>query len=137
MTIHNVVNSFLIDNDKVLILKRSQLVGTQKGKWSGVSGYLEEAEPLNQAYKEILEETGLLKSSLTLLNSGDSIDIPDSEKDGIFWRVYPFLFEVIRPMKIVLDWEHDEMEWVIPSDVKNYDTVPDLYRVMLSVLPDL
>ena len=137
MLIHKVVNSFLMHNGKLLILKRSQQVGTQRGKWSGVSGYLEESSALDQAYKEISEETGLQKADLTMQYAGDPIDIPDSQKDGVYWRVYPFLFIVTSPEKVVLDWEHDEMRWVDPSEVKNYDTVPDLCRVMKSVMSDL
>ncbi|MDH5681268.1 MAG: NUDIX pyrophosphatase, partial [Spirochaetota bacterium] len=83
------------------------------------------------------EETGLQKADLTMQYAGDPIDIPDSQKDGVYWRVYPFLFIVTSPEKVVLDWEHDEMRWVDPSEVKNYDTVPDLCRVMKSVMSDL
>jgi len=36
-----IVTSFLTDNDKFLILKRSQKVKTMKGLWAGVSGIIE------------------------------------------------------------------------------------------------
>jgi len=38
----HVVTSFLEYDNKILILRRSQAVGTYQGKWAGVSGYIEE-----------------------------------------------------------------------------------------------
>ena len=137
MKVNKVVTSFLMDRGKVLILKRSGLVGTQQGKWAGVSGYLEGDSPLEHAYIELEEETRLLKDDVTLINEGDYLDIPDSQKEDIIWRVFPFVFEVKNPQKIVLDWEHDEMKWVSPSTVKDYETIPDLFLVLSSVLPGL
>jgi len=44
-----VVTCFLLRRaaagDEVLLLRRSQKVGTYRGRWAGVSGYLEEAAP--------------------------------------------------------------------------------------------
>ena len=52
-----IVTSFLTDDDKFLILKRSQKVKTMKGLWAGVSGIIEKNEdPLERAKIEIFEE---------------------------------------------------------------------------------
>ena len=52
-----IVTSFIKDNDKFLILKRSNKVKTMKGLWAGISGIIENnEEPLNRAKIEIFEE---------------------------------------------------------------------------------
>ena len=56
----NIVTSFLKNQDKFLILKRSQSVKSMKGLWSGVSGVIENQEnPLKRAEIEIFEEIGI------------------------------------------------------------------------------
>ena len=55
-----IVTSFIKDNDKFLLLKRSDTVKTMKGLWAGVSGIIEnDEEPLRRAKIEIFEELGI------------------------------------------------------------------------------
>ncbi len=55
-----IVTSFIKDDGKLLILKRSSKVKTMKGLWSGISGIIENNEtPLERAKIEIFEETGI------------------------------------------------------------------------------
>ena len=52
-----IVTSFIKDNEKLLILKRSDKVKSMKGLWAGISGIIEKnEEPLKRAKIEILEE---------------------------------------------------------------------------------
>jgi len=120
-----VVTSFIRHRGKILLLRRSEKVGTYKGKWAGVSGYLEEPTPLAQALREINEETGLTSSQVTLVSSGKPMEVPD-RKLGFCWLVHPFLFETGEPEKIRLDWEHVEMKWVEPAALRQLPTVPRL-----------
>ena len=53
-----VVTCFLTHRGRILLLKRSDRVGSYRGRWAGVSGYME-TEPDAQALVEIFEETGL------------------------------------------------------------------------------
>ena len=56
----NIVTSFLQDDSKILLLKRSDKVKSMKGLWAGVSGIIENNEiPINRAKIEIWEETGI------------------------------------------------------------------------------
>ncbi len=49
-----IVTSFIRDNEKLLILKRSDKVKSMKGLWAGISGIIERnEEPLKRAKIEI------------------------------------------------------------------------------------
>jgi len=125
MRLREVVTCFLQHNDRILVLKRSQKVGTHQGKWAGVSGSVEEQSPLAQALQEIDEETGQGENDLRLLREGRPLDITDPENQ-VVWRVYPFLFEVHDPSSIRLDWEHTDCRWIDPADLAGLSTVPCL-----------
>ena len=60
----SVVTAFLRHQDRVLLVRRSDRVGTYQGRWSAISGYLEDDAPLQQAYREIREETGLSQDQI-------------------------------------------------------------------------
>lgn len=116
-----------------MLLKRSSRVRTMKGMWAGISGYLENEDPLVQALKEIREESGLTESQVTLLRSADPLEATDPQLPNIVWIVHPYLFQS-STQSIKLDWEHDEYIWVLPHDLKNYKTVTKLEEVLEKLL---
>lgn len=122
--VHNVVTCFIRNNNKVLIVKRSQKVGTYRGRWSAISGYIE-MEPLQQAILEIQEEVGLQQNELVLTRKGIPFEIIDKSLN-IKWIVHPFLFDTKSPEKLRINWENTEISWIIPEQIKNYETVPGL-----------
>jgi 8-oxo-dGTP pyrophosphatase MutT (NUDIX family) len=125
----HVVTCFLErDSDKkIALLRRSQMVGTYRGRWVGISGYIErENTPLKQAFEEIREEAGLNEDDIRLMKEGEPLNIID-EKLGKRWVVHPFRFRLTRPEKIEIDWEHTELKWIEPKEIKMYETVPRLY----------
>jgi 8-oxo-dGTP diphosphatase len=128
----NVVTAFLEHDGKILLVRRSQSVGTYRGRWSGISGYLEH-EPLEQALIEIREETGLSSADVELAKQGEPLEILDAEQNRR-WRVHPFLFRVNRPNAIRLDWENLELRWIVPSEIDNYQTVPSLKEALARCL---
>jgi 8-oxo-dGTP diphosphatase len=132
--IQDVVTVFLTHEGKVLVLKRSSKVGTYRGHWAGVSGYLERATPLEQAFTEMAEEVGLCRSDVSLVRAGDPLEVVDRTR-GRAWRVHPFLFSLGEPGKIRLDWENTEMRWVPPEELSKLRTVPALALALERVLP--
>jgi nicotinamide-nucleotide amidase len=120
----HVVTCFLQHKDKILILRRSQEVGSYKGKWAGVSGYMETSD-LKQAYTEMKEEVGLDKNDIDLRTKGAPLQVVD-DKLRWKWVVHPFLFHVKIPEKIKVNREHDEIKWIKPEELTNYETVPRL-----------
>jgi len=120
-----VVTCVLRRKGKILLLKRSQKVGTNKGKWAAVSGFIERGErPEGTALKEVAEETGI--STARLEGRAETLRI----RDGTYvWSIYPFLFEV-GDEEVKLDWEHTECAWVGLDELDGYDTVPGFRKVL-------
>ena len=128
-----VVTCFLESENKILILRRSEQVGSYQGKWAGVSGYIEaETTADEQALVEIGEETSLCGEDLKLVKRGKPLLIED-EKLGVKWMVHPYLFHIKDRGKIKIDWEHKETRWIDPKDIGNYQTVPMLKETLARV----
>jgi PncC family amidohydrolase len=128
----HVVTCFLEQSKLILILKRSNRVGTYQRAWAAVSGYIE-TDPLDQAYSEIREETGLFKNNIRLVSQGKTIEVVDQDLNRK-WIVHPFLFHVLDPHKIMIDWEHTEIKWIKPAELSRYSTVPGLSRALDSAM---
>ena len=94
-----VVTAFLRYRGRVLLVRRSGRVGSYQGRWSAISGYLEDPDPLQQALREIREETGLDTEVLRLRARAEPLEVPAPEL-GICWMVHPFLFELDDPAGI-------------------------------------
>jgi 8-oxo-dGTP diphosphatase len=120
----DVVTAFLRHQGRLLLVRRSGEVGTYRGRWSAISGYLEQG-PLAQALTEIREETGLDSEQVHLIAQGAPMEITDPEL-GVRWTVHPFLFDIDDPDRVRLDWENLEMRWVAPAELAHYQTVPGL-----------
>ena len=130
----DIVTSFLFKDGKILLLKRSNKVGTFRGKWAGVSGFIEDETSLEAALREIKEETGVDSKYLELLKIGIPFDIQDNVNDTI-WSINPFLF-LFKGDKINIDWEHDTFEWIYPNEMDNYDTVTNLKKTLFNLIED-
>ena len=126
----HVVSCFLLrkdmDQPSLLIVQRSQRVGSYNASWAGISGFLETGvTPDEQAYTEIREETGLQGEQIRMLKRGKVIEYEDASIDR-HWYIHPFLFEVLTPDAITLDWEAVKMRWILPSEIEAFQTVPKL-----------
>ena len=129
-----IVTSFLKDDDKFLLLKRSSTVKTMKGLWAGVSGIIENDEsPLRRAKIEIFEELGIIENKIKFLKAASEMKVHSPQYENHEWEIFPFLFEVNNPM-IKLNWENSEYKWVTIDELKNYETVPSIDKVLFSLL---
>ena len=127
----SVVTVFLCHKGKICLVRRSSDVKTHKGRWSGISGYLE-GEPSEHFMVELQEETSLTPYEYTLIRQAKPVLVPD-DRDEQLWSVHPFLCEVHDPTMIRLDWENSELEWIEPEEMKSRDTVPGLWDVYETV----
>ena len=131
----NIVTSFIKNDDKILILKRSDKVKSMKCLWAGVSGIIEKNDttPLDRAKIEIFEETGINEKEIELLKSIEQIKIESTQYKNHVWTIFPFLFKAKNP-EIKLNWENSDFNWIEPSQIKNYETVPELEKILFSLL---
>ena len=128
-----VVTDFVCSGGKVLLIRRSEKVSTYRGLWAGISGYVERI-PLNQAYQELLEETGISEDQVRLRGIGVPLPV-DDEPSGHHWLVFPFLFEMPDKVSIEPNWEASEYEWVEPDEIPRMKTVPGLRAAFDRVTP--
>ncbi len=129
-----IVTSFIRDNEKLLILKRSDKVKSMKGLWAGISGIIEKnEEPLKRAKIEIFEEVGITEEQITLVKTSEEMRINSPQYENHEWKIFPFLFEAKNPT-INLNWENSEFKWINIEELKNYETVPSLQKVLFNLL---
>ncbi|MBI5061789.1 MAG: NUDIX domain-containing protein [Candidatus Aenigmarchaeota archaeon] len=131
MAMKKSVTSIIMHNGKMLILKRSDSVWYHKGVWGGVSGHIEATDKGidERAIIEIEEETGLKRASIKMIKAGKPFV---SDEDGTAFIVHPYLFET-NTEKIIIDWEHTEYKWIIPGELKKFNHIPSLIKVLEAV----
>lgn len=129
----HVVTCFLRHRGEVLLLRRSDDVGSYAGQWGAVAGHAE-GDPEAAARAEIDEETGL-GDAVTFVRAGDPFPVED-ETLGTRWIVHPFLFDCAR-RDATLNWETQAAEWMMPTEILRRDTVPQLWTSYEHVAPSV
>ena len=106
-----------------------------KNLWAGISGIIEKDDlsPLSRAKIEIFEETGIKQEQINLLKESQQMKIISPQYKNHKWNIFPFIFKVENP-KIKLNWENSEFEWIKPSNIVDYKTVPSLDKILFNLL---
>jgi hypothetical protein len=60
------------------------------------------------------------------------LEAVESGKPDVIWIVHPFLFHSSTDL-IRIDWEHDELRWINPTDIQHFKTVPKLKEALENV----
>ncbi len=132
-----VVTCFLRNEGAVLLLQRSDKVGSYSGRWGAVAGHAEprsanrrgeaaEVSPDAAARQEIREETGLdPETDVTLIRRGEAFAVEDDDR-GTRWLVHPYLFDAAT-RGVEPNWETSAYEWASPTAILHRETVPDLW----------
>ena len=129
-----IVTSFIRDDDKLLILKRSNKVKTMKELWSGISGIIENNEtPLQRAKIEIFEEAGIMEDEIRLIKAAQEMRVNSPQYKNHEWEIFPFLFEATNPT-VNLNWENSDFRWIRAEELEKYETVPSLQKVLFNLL---
>ena len=128
-----VVTCFLRHGTEVLLVRRSDAVGSYRERWGGVSGYAE-GTPRGAARREIDEEVGLL-DAVEFVRSADALEVEDEDR-GTRWLVHPFLFDCSRT-DVDPSEEIADHEWVQPPEMQNRQTVPRLWETYRAVAPTI
>lgn len=123
-----VITVFVRFKSEMLILKRGEKVGTYRGKWNVVAGYLDELKPIREkVLEELREEVGISEKEILSIHFGRPFKVIDKSIDKT-WFTHPVLVELKEKPRIRLDWEHTEYRWIKPEEIKNFDTVPNLVK---------
>lgn len=122
---------FLRNRAAVLLLRRSDAVGSFPGRWAAVSGH-GEGDPVETATETIHEETGL-GAAVDLVRRGDPIEVASQDQEPP-WIVHPYLFECDEREVEPTD-ETAEYEWVPPPAIRRRETVPKLWEAYRRVAP--
>ncbi|MDS0282044.1 NUDIX domain-containing protein [Haloarcula onubensis] len=130
-----VVTCFLRNDGEVLLLRRSDAVGSYRGQWGGVAGHVaddagQDQPPGTAARAEIAEETGLA-DAVTLVRAGEPFPVEDGERR---WLVHPFLFDC-DSRAVEANEETAEYEWVQAPEILRRETVPRLWTSYDRVRP--
>ena len=128
---------FLRSEGEVLLLRRSDAVGSYRGQWGGVAGHVaddagRDRNPAAAARAEIDEETGLA-DAVTLGRQGDPFPVADADR-GVRWVVHPFLFDC-EARTVTTNRETTETAWVHPPEILSRETVPRLWTSWDRVRP--
>ncbi|WP_410766476.1 NUDIX domain-containing protein [Haloferax sp. DFSO60] len=130
---NHVVTAFLRHEGRILLARRNDDATTYPRRWAGISGYVEGSttETESDTRRELREETGL--TNPTLVRAGDPLHVADGEYE---WVVHPYLFDIdtrdLRPNE-----ELATTEWVHPTEIRNRETVPELWAAYRRVAPML
>lgn len=126
-----VVACLLSFDDQYLLLRRSEDVGSDRGRWHCVTGFCEPGvDPMEQAVREVQEETGMAPSSLRLVRR-----VPlHLDGGGDTWTVHAFHF-ACETDEVSLNWEHDQARWLSAPGDSGLRTVPWLDTVHRSLVP--
>ena len=129
-----IVTSFVLSQEKILILKRSEKVKSMRGLWGAVSGIIEgNEEPLHRAKIEIFEEIGARPDSIELIKAGKDMTVSSPQYPDHQWHIFPFLFKM-KGMDVLLNWENSSYKWIAPDEISQYKTVPNLDEVLFNLL---
>ena len=129
-----IVTSFIRNDDKLLILKRSEKVKSMRGLWAGVSGIIEKNEtPLERAKIEIFEEVGMTEEEIKLLKEAKQVRVSSPQYKNHEWEIFPFLFET-KSTNVKLNWENSDYKWIDVTELEKFETVPSLEKVLFNLL---
>ena len=90
--------------------------------------------PLARAKIEIFEETGIDEREIELLKSIEQIKIESAQYKNHEWNIFPFLFRTKNIQKLNLIGKIQNLKWIEPNEIKNYETVPELEKILFSLL---
>ncbi len=123
-----VVTAFLLYKDKILLLKRSDKVYTDKEKWDALTGYVDVIRPFREeALEEMREETGIKDNVINSVTSGKPFRFFEKQYNRT-WVVCPVLIKLSKKPKVTLNKENDAYKWVRKSEIHKYDIVAKLTK---------
>jgi 8-oxo-dGTP diphosphatase len=119
----DVTAAVIYQNGRVLVARR-KAGGDLSGKWEFPGGKIEPGEtPETALRRELQEELNLEEARI-----GPFIGSSRFQKNGASYRL--LAYRVFAESETLQLLEHEEIRWVVPGQLKNYD-MPDSDRALL------
>ncbi len=120
------VVAILINSGKVLLLKRRNIPFiTNPGIWFFVTGGLKKGErPIDAAYRELNEETGIERRHLKKL-SEFNVELFDKKK-GWYWKNRCFIFYSDKK-EVKLNIENTKYRWASFNEIEEGSTFSNIF----------
>lgn len=124
-----VINCVVQNGNKFLIVKRNSAMRLYPGYWNGIAGFLDDRKSFEEKVKEELrEEAGIKARDILSIKLGEIFDL-DDPKYRKTWIVHPVLVKV-KTKRITLDWEAEDYRWILPREIKRFNTTPNFKKVL-------
>ncbi|MBX4190650.1 NUDIX domain-containing protein [Candidatus Saccharibacteria bacterium] len=130
-----VINTVVVNGDKILLLHRSNELRLYPGYWNGISGFLDDTKSIQQKiYEEFKEELGIDKSRVKIKKVGRPFlqEAPEYKKT---WLVVPVLVEA-KTTEYRLDWEAQEARWFKLDEIAAIKLMPGYENLIKEFFPD-
>ena len=109
------------ENDKILLIKRSEKSTAGAGKWDIPGGHVDERDRSLEraAQRELFEETNIFCPEEDLIY----IDRDDWKNDKVYYYAFPYNLDKItlHPNPDTGFVEHSEYEWATIDQIKEYE----------------
>ncbi len=119
--------------NEILLLKRSQEVRTNRGRWGFVAGYMDELKPVvEKGIEELKEETGITKNEVSSI-SRKGVYRWEYSEGGIEFISHLVLAVLDEKPRVSLSWEHTSYRWVEidkASNLLSSHTLAELEKVI-------
>jgi 8-oxo-dGTP diphosphatase len=122
---------FIINDGKVLLQKGSETKKIYAGYYNGIGGHIERGEtPLDGAYRELKEESGLVCEDLRLCGT---IHIDVTPEQGILL----FVFAGTKVSGNVTDSNEGKLFWIGLENIKGLKLVEDVPELVSNSLKSI
>ncbi|MEM0128383.1 MAG: DUF126 domain-containing protein [Thermoplasmatales archaeon] len=128
-----VATAYVVNGDRLLLMKRSESAPSYAGMFGGVSGYVEAKEnPVETAIREVAEETSI--NNLEIMKVGKEVQVRYGK---ILFRITPVLLKT-DSKDVKLNYENSSYSWVTKKELQDINTVPkfkEVYEALLKANP--
>ena len=119
--------TIILNNNRILLVQRSNDLNVSAGEWEIVGGRLEFGEgPIECLVREVKEETGLYINVIQLLYAMSAMLTENKQVIGL-----TYLSKSVDDLPIILSSEHQDYKWVDKNElavVLNNDLLSDFYK---------
>ncbi len=128
----------IIYKKRILLLRRRNIPFTSNpGIWSLLTGGLKKGEaPLNAAYREVLEETGINGNHLKLLSKPLKASITDAVRKKGRWYNTFYVFRSDTNV-VKLDLENSAYRWAGIGELKEGDEYTNIFMNVKGIMKTL